>query len=171
MTSLIKGIMPLVNLSFIHLNIQIRHLWPIKFYAYRTESHQPWLFRVMHPQPHSFLGTGTWGHDLHCRKDEGQQCVCVCAPVQQWHSGKLTMSVSDLITDLPPCSPLIFDGPGQWKGHRVVLRDLAQNDSMVCLNPIENYVSHSQMPTGSFLDFQAPDIKLTQTKDNNIILH
>lgn len=97
--------------------------------------------------------------------------VCVCAPVQQWHSGKLTMSVSDLITDLPPCSPLIFDGPGQWKGHRVVLRDLAQNDSMVCLNPIENYVSHSQMPTGSFLDFQAPDIKLTQTKDNNIILH
>lgn len=86
MTSLIKGIMPLVNLSSIHLNIQIRHLWPIKFYAYRTESHQPWLFRVMHPQPHSFLGTGTWGHDLHCRKDEGQQCVCMCAcaAMAQW---------------------------------------------------------------------------------------
>lgn len=140
MTSLIK--IKAFCKSFIHPFEQIRHLWPIIVYAYRTESHQQWLFRVMHPQPHSFLGTGTRGHDLHCRKDEGQQCVCVCAPVQQWHSGKLTMSVSDLITDLPPCSPLIFDGPGQWKGHRVVLRDLAQNDSMVCLNPIENCVSH-----------------------------
>lgn len=26
------------------------------------------------------------------------------------------MSVSDSITDLPPCSPLIFDGAGQWRG-------------------------------------------------------
>lgn len=57
------------------------------------------------------------------------------------------MSVSDLITDLPLCSPLIFDGSGQWKGHRVVLWDLTQNDSMVRLNPIENSVTHSQMPT------------------------
>lgn len=65
------------------------------------------------------------------------------------------MSVSDLITDLPLCSPLIFDGPGQWKGHRVVLQDLTQNDSMLHLNPIENCVTHSQMPTGSFIYFQA----------------
>lgn len=26
------------------------------------------------------------------------------------------MSVSDSITDLPPCSPLIFGGAGQWRG-------------------------------------------------------
>lgn len=65
------------------------------------------------------------------------------------------MSVFDLITDLPPCSPLIFDGPGQWKGHRVVLWDLTENDSMVCLNPIENCVTHTQMPTEGFLHCQA----------------
>lgn len=64
------------------------------------------------------------------------------------------MSVSDSITDLPPCSPLIFDGSGQWRGHRVVLWDLTKNDSMVYLNPIENCVTHSEIPTGGFLNFQ-----------------
>ena len=54
------------------------------------------------------------------------------------------MSVSDLITDLPSCSPLISDGPGQWKGHGVVRWDLTKNDSKLCLNPIENGVTHSQ---------------------------
>lgn len=41
---------------------------------------------VMHPHPHSFLGPGTWGHDLHCRKDEGQPsvCTCACAVMAQW---------------------------------------------------------------------------------------
>ncbi len=57
--------------------------------------------------------------------------MCVCVHVRMcacavWHSGELTMNVSDLITDLTQCSPLIFDGPGQWKGHRVVLQDLTE---------------------------------------------
>lgn len=64
------------------------------------------------------------------------------------------MSVSDSITDLPPCSPLIFDGSGQWRGHRVVLWDLTKNDSMVYLNLVENCVTHSEIPTGGFLNFQ-----------------
>lgn len=64
------------------------------------------------------------------------------------------MSVSDLITGLPLCSPLISDGPGQWKGHRVVLQDLTQNDSVVHVNPTNNCIFHSQMPTGSFPYFQ-----------------
>lgn len=82
------------------------------------------------------------------------------------------MSVSDLITDLPLCSPLISDGPGQWKGHRVVLRDLTQNDSMVHLNLIENYVTHSQMPTGSFLYFEALfDWSIISKRENNIMLY
>lgn len=65
------------------------------------------------------------------------------------------MSVSDSITDLPSCSPLIFDGAGWWRGHRVVLWDLNKNDSMVYLNPIENCVTHSTIPTGSFLNFSS----------------
>lgn len=63
-------------------------IWLINFYARRTENDQLWLLRVMHPHPHSFLGTGTWGHDLHCRKDEGWLCMCVCvcacAVMAQW---------------------------------------------------------------------------------------
>lgn len=70
------------------------------------------------------------------------------------------MSVFDLITDLPPFSPLILDGPGQWKGHRVVLRDLT---SMVHLNPIENCVTHPQMPTGSLFLFSSSFCKFTET--------
>lgn len=35
---------------------------------------------------HSFLSTGTWGYDLHWRKDEGHPCVCMCTCVviAQW---------------------------------------------------------------------------------------
>lgn len=61
------------------------------------------------------------------------------------------MSVSDLITDLPPCSPLISDGFGHWKGHGVVLRELTQIDSVAHANPISNCVSHSQMLISSLL--------------------
>lgn len=61
------------------------------------------------------------------------------------------MSVSDLITDLPPCSPLISDGFGHWKGHGVVLWELTQIDSVAHANPISNCVSHSQMLISSLL--------------------
>lgn len=40
-------------------------------------------------------------------------CMCTCVVTAQWEVDK---SVSDSITDLPPCSPLIFDGAGQWRG-------------------------------------------------------
>lgn len=71
------------------------------------------------------------------------------------------MKVSDLITDLPPCSPLIFDGPGEWRGHRVVRWDLTQNHLMVYLNPVGNCVI--QVPTEVFLYFQAQYYNMAMT--------
>lgn len=42
------------------------------------------------------------------------------------NSTKLTVSVSDLIADLPSCSPLIPDVTGWGRGHRMVVHALTQ---------------------------------------------
>lgn len=42
------------------------------------------------------------------------------------NSTKLTVSVSDLIADLPSCSPLIPDVTDRGRGHRMVLQALTQ---------------------------------------------
>lgn len=78
------------------------------------------------------------------------------------------MSGFDLITDLPLCLPLISDGRGQWKGHRVVLRDLTQNDSTIHLNLIENGVTHRLANT--YWGFPLLDCIL-RTKDKKYSSH